>query len=72
MRFVKFFNNLDDWLFKQENINYKHIQHILELLFKNMTDSERLKYDFWHLKCLHSVHKQLKITHFKNGSVKVE
>jgi len=72
MRFVQFFKDLSNWLYKQDDINYKHIEYILNLLFKNMNDTENPKYQFWHFKCLSSIHKQLKITHFKNGRVEIE
>lgn len=68
MRFVNFFKDLANWLYKANNLNYEHIKKLLSIMLKNMTDKEKAKYDYWFFQCLKSISTQLDITEFTKKS----
>lgn len=64
MKFVKFFKDLATYLYETAELNYEHIERILAIMLRNMTDKERAQYNYYFFKCLNSIHKQLEITKF--------
>ncbi len=68
MRFVSFFKDLANWLYKASDLNYSHIKKLLSIMLKNMTDKEKDRYNYWFFKCLKSISTQLDITEFTKGS----